>query len=143
MQKAGIANVQRLKTTSRTALTMVAVLVLAATPCLQALQLGQGDHSCGMAGCGGSRCNEDSALTGATAAIEGSCCCSVSDPEPVVHVAFEAQPRPASSSDALGEVACVTSDILMTATVPDQAPETDIPSAHGPPLYILNSSYLI
>jgi hypothetical protein len=61
----------------------------------------------------------------------------------MAEVPFEAQPRPISNPDTFADITCAVFDNLLTDTVSDQTFRIDIPLAPGPPLYILNSSYLI
>jgi hypothetical protein len=61
----------------------------------------------------------------------------------MAEIPFEAQPRPISNPDTFADITCAVFDNLLTDTVSDQTFRIDIPLAHGPPLYILNSSYLL
>ena len=137
-----IMNMQRLKKILRTALAVLTALTLAATPCLQAYQLGCDRSSCSTSCCSCS-CSQSSVPDSETITIEGVCCCQISNPEPMAEVPFEAQPRPISNPDTFADITCAVSDNLLTDIVSDQTFRIDIPLAPGPPLYILNSSYLI
>lgn len=135
-------NMQRLKKILRTALAVLTALTLAATPCLQAYQLSCDRSNCSTSYCG-CRCSQNSVPDSESIAIEGSCCCQISNPEPIAEIPFEAQPRPISNPDTFAGTTCAVFDNLLTVTVSDQTFRIDIPLAPGPPLYILNSSYLI
>ena len=140
--RAYIMNMQRLKKILRTALAVLTALTLAATPCLQAYQLSCDRSSCSPSCCSCS-CSQNSVPDSESIAVEGSCCCQVSNSEPIAEIPFEAQPRPISNPDTFADITCAVSDNLLTDTVSDQTFRIDIPLVPGPPLYILNSSYLI
>ena len=138
-----IMNMQRLKKILRTALVVLTALTLAAAPCLQAYQLGHVSSDCSNSCCCDCSCGQTCVLSREGTTIEGVCCCQISNPEPVAEIPFEAQPRPVAYPDTFAEVTCAVLDNLLTDTVSDQTFRIDIPLAPGPPLYILNSSYLI
>ncbi len=137
-----IMNMQRMKKILRTALAVLTALTLAATPCLQAYQLSCDRSNCPTSYCS-CRCSQNSVPDSESIAIEGSCCCQISNPEPMAEIPFEAQPRPVAYPDTFADITCAVLDNLLTDTVSDQTFRIDIPLVPGPPLYILNSSYLI
>jgi hypothetical protein len=135
-------NMQRLKKILRTALVVLTALTFAAAPCLQTYQLSCDGGVCS-ASCCSCSCGQSSVPDGEKLTVVGVCCCQVSDPEPAAEAPFEAQPRPISNPDAFAGIICVVSANLLTDTVSNQTFRIDIPLAPGPPLYILDSSYLI
>ena len=138
-----IMNMQRLKKILRTALVVLTALTLAAAPCLQAYQLSHVGSSCSISCCCGCSHGQNSSFDSESIAVEGSCCCQVSSPEPIAEIPFEAQPRSISNPDTFADITCAVSDNLLTDTVSYLTFRIDIPLATSPPLYILNSSYLI
>lgn len=136
-------NMQRLKRTLRIAVAVLTAAVMVAIPNLQAYQLSHVGSSCSISCCCSCSCDQNSSPASESTTIEGSCCCRVSSPEPDAEIPFEAQPRPVSKSDTFAEPTCAASDNLLADTVSDQIFKIDIPLTHGPPLYVLNSSYLI
>jgi hypothetical protein len=133
----------KLKKTIRTALTVLTVLTLGAAPCLQAYQLSNVDSSCSISCCCGCGHSQSGSLDSESITREDSCCCQVSNPEPITEIHLEAQPRPISNPDTFADITCAVSDNLLSDIVYDQTFRIDIPLAPGPPLYVLNSSYLI
>ncbi len=131
-----------LERTLKTALALFTAVTLATSPSLQAYQLGQSGATCSYSGCCCS-CAQSNNRHGEAISIDGVCCCRVSNPDSEVEIPFEAQSRQVSSPDPSAQATCAVSDNRLTEIVCDRPSKIDVPLVHGPPLYVLKSSYLI
>ena len=128
----------RLKLTS----VVIIALFLAAAPGLQAFHLSRMSYDCSRSCCSGICCDQSKAPADALS-LKSSCCCRVSAPEAEAEVPYEAQLRPITNPDTYAEVTSATSLETVVEIVFSPTDRTSQPSAHGPPLYLLNASLLI
>lgn len=135
-----IANMRKYRDIFKAVAIVLTALTLAAAPCLQAYQLSQTGSSCSRS----CNCDVSSPSDQAVeAAVGGACCCRVSSPEPAVEVPLEAQSRPAANPDTFAEATSTVPGNIVSVAVSRQTFTVGLPLTHGPPLYVLNSSYLI
>jgi len=125
----------------KTALAGVMVLALATAPALQAYQLGQVANCCSMSCCSGY--GQNAVPTSEAGIIETCCCCHFSNREPATEIPLETQQRVESRPDTLAGVTGTSLDHQVAIAVFDENIKIGLPLAHGPPLYLLNSTYLI
>ncbi|MBU8934848.1 MAG: hypothetical protein KOO62_12735 [candidate division Zixibacteria bacterium] len=133
----------RLKNKLRLIVALTTILMVAATPILQAHQ--SDDHcNTGYESCGcGCSCGQVEAPLSKADMLEDVCCCNVSTPAPTTPPPLDAQLRPTINPDIFITVMSVTSQITVVEIQLYQAARTGQRLAHGPPLYVLNASYLI
>ena len=133
----------RYKNTLRFILTLVTTLIVAVAPFLQATQLSQMNRVCSESCCCGCNHEQNEVLPDVDLSLNGSCCCKVSSPATETAVPLEAQLLPNANVEA--PVVVVTEPIPVT--VIRNKPRWDIASSlqqsHGPPIFILNASFLI
>jgi len=133
----------RLKNILRLISVLAIVLIVGTAPYLQAYQSNYLDDDCSKSRCCGCSHEQGEVPLNEAVSVESSCCCSVSAPVTETEAPLEPQLLPTTSPDTFATETSATSHITVVETEPYQAAQINEPSAHGPPLYVLNASYLI
>ncbi len=136
-------NMAKLKHRLRFIAVLTTVLMMAAAPILQAHQSFDGCNvayeSCGCGCC----CGTGEAASHDASSLNGKCCCSVSSPATETKVPLEAKLRPPTNPDVLSTVMPAISPTTVVELDHLKTTRTGQRLAHGPPLYILNASFII
>lgn len=119
-------------------------LILVADPYLQAIQLAEScmavETSCG---CACSTPESVPVFPYGHNLAQGSCGCTVASTEPIAEIPLDVQPRSVFNSDVTGENVAVVLPLVEPDLQFADHPGTAIAPGHGPPLYLLHSTYLI
>ena len=138
----------KVKQTAQISTVALVVLLLAAAPGLQAMQMsGNLDtghipavhECCGCCCCQAAQADE----SGASGQEEHTCACRVDDSSPVPELSLEANPSQQVKVDAevqTEELTGVGADVVSPVS---DIYGIDIPLANSPPLFVLHSSYII
>ncbi len=133
----------RLKNRLRLISVLIATLTFLVAPCLQAYQSNCASDDPPESCCGGCSCGPAEAPFSEAPLVDSSCCCSVSAPATRTEVPLEAQLGSTAKSVTFAVVASAVAHITVVETERYQTARINQQSAHGPPLYVLNASYLI
>jgi len=142
-QFAYTVNMKRIVRISRLVLVLVTALVLATAPGVQAYQLSRPAGECSSGCACGCSCGADNPADDKQTSIDSSCGCRISDPDAAEEIPFEAQPRSLSTDESQADLLFAASDIEVIGNVSDKTVDIELPDVHAPPLYLLNSLYLI
>jgi len=136
-------NMNRLKHIFRLITIIATVLIVGAAPYLQAGQSNDLGNDCTKACCCGCSHGPYDIPLEETDAVDNSCCCSVSAPVTETEAPLAPQLLPKTNPDSFAPVMSSAALITVAEIRPHQTARYSQPLAHGPPLYVLNASFII
>ena len=134
---------KRFKNKSKTSLVLLIVLVLGTMPALQAFQLEQSCFMETQSACNCCCSMEESKVDVNLESLNDRCCCEMSKQKPATEVPYVAQIFTIDQVDQIINNNTVNIQFEYSCGIKTNLDYDLLPQIHAPPLYIINSSFLI
>ena len=134
---------KRFKKISKTSLILLVVFVLGSMPTLQAFQLEQTCTTEKQKSCSCCCSMDESNLYFDLESLNETCCCAMTNQEPATDAPYVAQIIPSAKSDQIINNNSENIQVEQTCEIKTNLINDLLPQIHAPPLYLINSSFLI